>query len=177
MSLRPNRSVFGVGGSRRASAQQSAALREPAVAPRPDLRVLEGGGKTLRQERLGRARVVASVAVLGLILFGVVAFHVVLSQGQFELEQMETRAAEEQAQYDKRRLQVAQLESPERITQEATNRLGMVPAEKVTAVAPDAQDISPLAKNFEISGGNPTNDPSRAQSWAKVKPHLSSATK
>lgn len=174
MSLRPSRQVFGVGAKSRAS--QQTALREPARAPRPDLRVLEGGAKTRREERLTRFKFVASIGLVGLILFGVVAFHVVLSQGQFQLEKMETRAIEEQARYDKQRLLVAQLESPERITEEAA-RLGMVPAEKVTAVAPRPEDTSPVVNFSQKTGGNPTVDPSRAEAWAKVKPHLSSAAK
>ncbi len=175
MSLRPSPWVFGVGGSRRAS--QQAAVREPARVPRPDLRVLEGGAKSQNESRLARVRLIASVSLICLVLFGVVAFHVVLSQGQFQLENMQTKATQEQAQYERLRLQVAQLEAPSRITGVATERLGMVPADKVTAIAPHSEDVSPAQNSFQKSGGNPTNDPSRAEAWAKVKPQLSPATK
>jgi cell division protein FtsL len=113
--------------------------------------------------------------MVGVVLFGVVAFHVLLSQGQFQLERLQAKADTQQTQYEKLRLQVAQLESPERITNEAQNRLGMVPADKVTPVTPSAADMAKGTDNNAVSAGPAapptTDDPG---DWAKVKPHLSS---
>jgi hypothetical protein len=113
------------------------------------------------------------------LLFALVAFHVLLTQGQFKLQKLENRANDAQAQYERNRLQVAQLESPSRITDEAVNRLGMVPADKVTPITPGAQQLPRTADGgvAPVDGGTAapdqtiTDDPG---AWTSVKPHLNS---
>ena len=127
-----------------------------------------------------RTRLMLLVTTVAVVLFGVVAFHVVLSQGQFRLEKLQRQAEASQSQYERLRLQVAQLESPTRITNEAQNRLGMVHPEKVTAVAPKTADMptGTYAGSIEFAGrrnGPPTTDDIGA--WEQIKPHLSSSAK
>lgn len=168
MSLRPA-PWFGTSSSRRASvdpAQKKANLR-------PDLKLVEGG-KLPRLERLTpRVRITSLVLTISVFLFGLVAFHVVLSQGQFKLEKLEAKASQQQEQYERNRLQVAQLESPSRITSEATERLGLVPADTVTPVTPEASDM-PTTPSGQSGQQASSTDPGQ---WSKVKPHLSSTTK
>lgn len=168
MSLRPAPwPLFGNGNARRAG--------EPGAPSKPDLRLVKGGGAP-RLERLSpRARLVSLVAMVGIVLFAVVAFHVVLSQGQFQLEKLEAKADDEQDRYSRLRLQVAELESPARITTEARDRLGMVPPKNVTPVAPKAGDMP----NAPVSHSGTASPPTTRDigDWGSVKPHLASTTK
>jgi cell division protein FtsL len=65
-----------------------------------------------------------AVAILFALVTAVV-FHVVLAQNQLELDHLDTRITEEQRTYEHRRLTASQLESPQRVIQEA-QRLGLV---------------------------------------------------
>lgn len=173
MSLRPAPwPIFGNGASRRAAAEPGG---RRAGAKRPDLKLVEGGASP-RLERLApRARLVGLIGMVAVVLFGVVAFHVVLSQGQFQLDRLQAKADQQQDRYERLRLEVAQLESPQRITSEAQNRLGMVTPDKVTPVAPNAADM-PAGTVTQAGPAAPptTNDPG---SWDAVKPYLNPAAK
>jgi cell division protein FtsL len=116
------------------------------------------------------------VAFVAIALFGVVIAHVLLMQGQFELEAMQHQAAKQQAEYDRLRLQVAELESPERIVAAAQERLGMVSPPKITYLAPSA-DTMPAPRDSDAAQA-PTGPRVRGtaappSSWSTVKPHLS----
>jgi cell division protein FtsL len=68
-------------------------------------------------------------------LFGVVAFHVVLTQGQLDLQRLQSKAASGRATEASLRLQVAQLESPERVVADAQH-LGLAPPATVRYLTP-----------------------------------------
>ena len=123
---------------RAAPARSGRALRpEPGPADRRHLSVVPPNYVTARARRR-RARllvVLTGVAIAG-ALFGVVAFHVVLTQNQLDLQHLrdvESAAAVKQQQL---RLQVAELESPERVVDDA-QKLGMVPPATVRYLSPD----------------------------------------
>jgi cell division protein FtsL len=104
--------------------------------PRPDLRIVVDGELSARARRRRRRLVaVAMAVVLCASLFGVVAFHVVLTEGQLELERLQARASAEQSRNTRLRLEVAQLESPEWIVNSAIND-GMVPPDGTTYLTP-----------------------------------------
>lgn len=163
--------------SRRATAAAAAPARRPAPAPaparkpRPPLRVVTPE-ETRRVDRRKRARLRIAVAVFVVVggLFGLVASHVVLTQGQFRLQQLEKKAAESQARYERLRLQVAELESPERIVAAAQERLGMVPPPGVKYLSPTG--VAERPSSSPPAGG----DDSKAATpdWTEVKPHLAS---
>lgn len=117
--------------------------------------------------RRRRLRALAALGGLGLLaaLFGVVIAQVVLTQGQFELAKLNRETQTEQERYSKLRLQVAELESPERITSEATNKLGMVAPATVTYLRPVG--IRALVNNAAVRV--PSND---GHAWATVKRQL-----
>lgn len=141
---------------------------------RPHLRLLEGGASP-RLERLSpRQRLVALVTTVGLVLFAVVFFHVVLSQGQFKLEAMQNNISEQQDQYSRMRLQVAELESPARIKAEAQNRLGMVRPQMITALSPADGDVPTVAVTPPLAQSELGSD---LDNWSGIKPHLSPVTK
>ena len=102
----------------------------------PDLRVVgdrdPGAGARRRRRRLAASAVVLLVCAS---LFGVVAFHVVLTEGQLELEQLRSQTSSEQARNARLRLAVAELESPGWIVA-AARQQGMVPPAGVTYLSP-----------------------------------------
>jgi hypothetical protein len=104
-------------------------------------------------------------------LFGVVAFHVVLTQGQLQLDQLHDTADAQQALYDRNRLLVAELESPERIVKVAQERLGMVPPPDVTYLSPTGIKVEVPGAHDEAAAADDTGD-STSTSWPAVKAHL-----
>lgn len=140
--------------------------RRPRSAP--DLRVV-GRARPRPTRRRRRARGAAALAgLLAVALFGLVTSHVVLTQGQFRLQELRQRAAAEQARYERLRLRVAELESPARVVAAAHERLGMVPPPGVTYLSPvgTASGPDPVAGEAE--------DDAAADDWSKVKRQLAS---
>lgn len=70
------------------------------------------------------------------MVFGILGLRVVLAQGQGRIDVLEAQVAGAEAQNQHLRLEVARLESPQRIVDEARTRLGMLPPESVTYLAP-----------------------------------------
>jgi cell division protein FtsL len=128
-----------------------------------------------RRRVRARRLVIAAVAFVAISLFGVVIAHVLLMQGQFQLEAMQREAAAQQAEYDRLRLQVAELESPGRIVATAQERLGMVAPPKITYLAPSADALPTPADRAPAAapGQRPADAAAPPSSWSTVKPHLS----
>jgi len=177
----PDRERFG-----RAHAGMPAPARPKPQPHKPPLRVVtEAELREARRRVRARRTVVAAAAFVAVALFGVVIAHVLLMQGQFELEAMQQQAGKQQAEYDRLRLQVAALESPERIVAAAQERLGMVSPPKITYLAPSADAVPALAERGGAGGptsregeGAPGDPIARGtaappSSWSTVKPHLS----
>ena len=118
--------------------------------------------------RRARARVLAFLVpvVVAVALFGLVASHVALTQGQFELQRLRGRARSEQARYERLRLQVAELESPGRVVAAAQERLGMVPPPGVTYLSPVG-----AATGLDDTGPGPQT---ATEAWSAVKRELAS---
>jgi cell division protein FtsL len=104
--------------------------------PQPDLRIVGEGHPGDRARR--RRRRLAATAVVLLVcasLFGVVAFHVVLTEGQLQLDRLRAQTASEQSRNARLRLGVAELEAPGWIVA-AARQQGMVPPAVVTYLSP-----------------------------------------
>ena len=158
---------------------QTKAQSSPSAAARPkgpNLRVLEGGSEPAKSRITPRVRLAGLIAMVAVVLFGVVAFHVVLSQGEFKLENLSAKADSQQDQYERLRLQVSQLESPSRITSEAQNRLGMVTPDKVTPVTPNSNDLA-KGQTTTTSGSASQSTQDDPGNWAQVKSQLNSTSK
>ncbi|MDQ3680748.1 MAG: cell division protein FtsL [Actinomycetota bacterium] len=108
-----------------------------------------------------------AVVVVACVL-GLVVTRVALTQGQFRLDKMQKRAAEEQARYERLRLQAAELESPSRVVAAAQERLGMVPSPGMTYLSPTgpASGLTPAAPDDEQAAAT--------EDWSKVKRQLTS---
>lgn len=104
--------------------------------PQPDLRIV-GEGEPGDRARRRRRRLAATAVVLLVCasLFGVVAFHVVLTEGQLQLDRLRAQTTTEQSRNARLRLAVAELEAPGWIVA-AARQQGMVPPAGVTYLSP-----------------------------------------
>jgi cell division protein FtsL len=121
----------------------------PVRAPRPDvapapapeerrhLRVVPKNYVTARTRR-NRARllVLLTGVLIAAALFGVVAFHVVLTQNQLDIQHLQAEESAASVKQQQLRLQVAELESPERVV-DAAQKMGMVPPATVHYLSPN----------------------------------------
>ena len=113
--------------ARPAAHHQRRLVTTPAEAPPRHLRVVAPPDRSVTARR--RARLVTTllsvVACAG--LFAIVGLRVLLAQGQAEVDRLEARVQQVQADQQRLRLQVAERESPGTIVAAARERLGMVP--------------------------------------------------
>jgi cell division protein FtsL len=116
---------------------------EATPSARPHLRVVPADYASARTRR-NRARllVVLSGMAIAAALFSVVAFHVVLTQNQLDIQHLRAEADAASVRQQQLRLQVAQLESPERVVDAAQN-LGMVPPATVRYLSPNGTATPP----------------------------------
>ncbi|HEX6235968.1 MAG TPA: cell division protein FtsL [Acidimicrobiales bacterium] len=133
-------------------------LVPPGYRPRLGLRLSPTAGMVL-------------TVLLFVALFAVAVTHTLLIESQVELDTLDQKVAAEQARYESLRVDVAELESPERIMREARDRLGMVPPEDVGWLTPDQP--APGAGRPTSQGGS---DETPDTSWADVKPYLEPTT-
>ncbi|MGI9080493.1 MAG: hypothetical protein ACR2GF_06720 [Acidimicrobiales bacterium] len=120
---------------RRATSEAAAAAAAPA------LRLVDRSALP-RRRALTRVATVLAATLAGVGLFGVVSLNVLLAQGQAELDTLHSRADVAAVQNSRLTVDVAQLESPERVVARA-RLLGMVPLAAVVYV-PAADPASPL---------------------------------
>jgi cell division protein FtsL len=151
--------------------------RTPATRERrPQLRVVDAPAP--RRLSLG-ALTVLVVGGIFAVLFGLVVFHTMLLQNQQRLDRLDAQVTDAQARYQSLRLQVAQLEAPQRIIDAATPKLGMVPPDGTTYLTPAAgNDASPSAganqgDTTSSDAAAPSND--GVSAWPRVKPYLGAA--
>jgi cell division protein FtsL len=103
---------------------------------RPPLRVVPPGERSARaRQRRARLLVFAGASILATVVFGLVGVHVSLAQNQLRLDRLNVRSAAEASKYESLRLQVAQLESPSHIVDEARKQ-GMVSPPGITYLLP-----------------------------------------
>jgi hypothetical protein len=118
-----------------APAPRRAAEASPAAAPR--LRVVDDARlRAARRQRRARAVLVLGFLLGAALLFAVAACHAFLVSGQSRIDALQRSVAEEQARFSANRLEIDQLEAPERIVREAGQRLGMVPPTSVGWLTP-----------------------------------------
>jgi cell division protein FtsL len=133
------------------------ARADSAVRAKPNLRVVPAA-----RARAGRVGTLLALFTV-FALVSAVVFHVVLAQNQLQLDQLNTRIAQEQRVYEQRRLTSAVLASPQRIIQEA-ERLGLV----LPAAPPPYLyvDNAPLPSSGDGATADTLTD------WTKAKPSL-----
>ena len=149
----------------------TARVVRPLVTPRRDggdrsrhLRVVRPSGPGWGLRLSPRAGVLLTVLAFA-ALFAVAASHALLIERQARVDDLDASVSEQQARYEELSLQVAQLESPERIRNEATERLGMVPSGEVVWLTPD----EPAPASEDPPGEDELSPDTSA---ARVKPYL-----
>ena len=127
----------------------------------PDLRVVaERPGHST-----GTYLIALALSVLFLVLFGLAVFHTVLIGAQGRLDELDSRIESEQDLQHRLRLELAELESPERIVDAATNDLGMVPPGEVVWLAPAGDgSTSSEPDDGRTSGAGETDGPGTGSS-------------
>jgi cell division protein FtsL len=161
-----------VAGSKEALEQEVGEARPSRPSHRPHLRIVSAEDLTPAGRRRRFRLAVAALSALAVAsAFGVVGMHVMLAQNQFALDRLDTKAAKEQAQYERLRLQVDQLESPQRIVAVAKNKLGMQQSGSVTYLTPSAPLNVPGSSSTGPSKGAPASGSGPAN-WSTVKPQL-----
>ena len=108
-----------------------AARTAPVRAPRSALRVIPGRSTS----RVG-IRQLGTLALAIAMFFGLIYSRIALDRAAFQITNLEGLISEQESRFDELRLEVAQLESPQRIYIEAQS-IGMVlPTEGRTVYAP-----------------------------------------
>lgn len=98
---------------------------------------------------------VASLAVVGLLVFAIVLVQTVVSQSSFRMEELQRRNAQLEQQYGRLRLQVAELSAPDRIAAEA-RKLGLRLPDQVQTLyvkgVPQSTGSRPEPPSFALKG-------------------------
>ena len=125
---------YGAGATTRPAPRP--AHRPEAPLPRPRHLEVAPDPSVLRRRRLIRL----ATAVAGLAacfgLFGVVSVHVLLAQGQADVQRLQAQVQEQEDHQQQLKLDVATLEAPERIVATAEQQLGMIRPQVVATLTP-----------------------------------------
>jgi hypothetical protein len=140
---------------------------EPEADRSRHLAVVRPGSRPRTQFRLTPKTGVTLTALMFGALFGVAVSHALLIQSQIRLDEMDKDVADEQSRYEQLRLQVAELESPDRVI-DAAHQMGMVDPAETVWLTPDAADAAGVD---EATAEDPESPDT---SYEEVKPYLGS---
>jgi cell division protein FtsL len=141
-------------------------LRHLWVVPAPSRSPAQRG-------RRRRVLLLSGVGLMIAVAFGLVYLHVVLAQRQFALDRLTAKVQADSATYQKLRLQVAELGSPQHVISMAEGQLGMRPPASVTYLTPtvtvpgEATAAGPSAA-LGSTGQAPAGD----ADWPQIKSQL-----
>ena len=165
---RPRRLAVGAAPSRRPGGRP---LGTPPPRPRAPLRIVRAAELSPAGRRRRRRFVVVGTAALAVVgLFAVVVVHVVLAQQQFQLADLSSRISSEQSANDQLRLQVAQLQAPQRVVSEAEKQLGMVSPPSITYLVPGHTGARVRAQAAGPAAPSPTGGASQGASSSTTTP-------
>jgi len=107
----------------------------PVETKRPDLQLVA-------QSRRERRRLIGFIVAAGILvaLFLIVCAQTLIISQQGHIDSVNRSIASAQSHAEQLRLELAQLQSPQRITSEATSRLGMIPAPTPMYLQPRSTD-------------------------------------
>ncbi|HEY8093037.1 MAG TPA: hypothetical protein VID93_04620 [Acidimicrobiales bacterium] len=112
----------------------------------------------------------ALCAVIFVGLLGLTAVQVTLAQNQQRLDGVNRDVQDARAYYDRLRLAVARLQSPDYIVPAATERLGMVPAVLPTYLTPTADVVALVAASTGLTIADATSGTGAGRpEWGEVK--------
>lgn len=151
----------------------TAPVRQPGATRPGHLRVVRPD----EPRRRPRVNPILGVALTALLFVGLIALagaHALLVQGQIKLDGLAEELSAEQARYQQLRLEVAELESPERVVAVAQQRLGMVPPAQLVYLTP----TGPAPTGADAAAGPDGAAPAEVAgdgTWAVIKPLLEAA--
>jgi cell division protein FtsL len=145
--------------------------------PAPHLRVVEAPKLSAAgRRRRARLMLLGGVGLIVAIAFGLVYLHVAMAQRQFTLDQLNTRVQTQQADYQKLRLKVAQLDSPQNVISVAVGKLGMHQPTSVSYLAPTTTVGQPAAPattaKSSSASANANTAPAGDADWPQIKSQL-----
>lgn len=148
---------------------QPSPRRDQPARRQPPLRVVDHRRRA-RPRGAGAVTAIATVVIF-VALFALAVLQAWLVQGQQRLDRVNQQVAEAQTEYQRLRLEVAQLESPARVVDAAINQLGMVPAGDTTYLTPPApvNDAAAMDEPAASSDALVAHD-----NWTTIKPYLGS---
>lgn len=111
-------------------------------ADAPDLRVVAPAGRRRRGWQVGTI----AGALLFVALFAIAGAHTLIVQQQRHIDDVNGQITEAEDRAEALRIELAELQSPERIVQEARERLGMVQAPTPVYLQPEADDDAKAAE-------------------------------
>jgi hypothetical protein len=146
----------------------SAPVRAPRSAPAParerHLAVVDPAAR--KRERRARMGVRLAVTCVIAAVLIVVGFHVMMAEGQLQLDRLDRATAIQQQRYEALRLKFAKQSAPDAIIRRAED-MGMIPATSMRYVSPPG-----LTAEAAKSAGTDATAASLARDWEKVKPNL-----
>jgi cell division protein FtsL len=144
--------------------------QEPAGAEkrRPDLRIVP----RLRRRRAGVVALLVCVVVFGVML-GLVAFQAKIAADQQRLDRIDQQTSNAQTEYERLRVIVAQLESPQTVISAAEGK-GMVVPDNVTYITPSMNDVLGVALAEGRATATTTSGAAddATSAWEAVKPYV-----
>jgi cell division protein FtsL len=113
---------------------------------------------------------VASVVAVLCIALSLVYLHVVLAQRQFRLDNLDSQIQQQQASYQKLRLQAAELGSPANIISMAEGHLGMIQPATITYLPYDSAGVTSSATEPSQPNGARVGQPASSGPRTTVVP-------
>ncbi len=149
---------------RTATAPVRAPRSSPAPAKPRHLAVVDPAER--KRERRARIGVRSAVAAVIAAVLIVVGFHVLMAEGQMQLDRLDVATKTEQQRYEALRLKYAERSSPEAVIDRA-NAIGMIPATSQRYLS-----VPGLSVKDSTDDGSGAMASSLARDWEKVKKHL-----
>lgn len=170
-----NQLQVSAGYARRPVRSSTPLVRGPGQgeAQRPRLRIVDGSNlRNAARRRRTKFLMTFTAIVVVVSLFALAALHALLAQGQERVDAINKKVGEEQADYQRLRRQVAELESPQRVVDEAIGRLGMTEPTNVDYLTPPEG----LATDPNTVVPSSDNSSSKMSPWAAMKPYLGASS-
>ena len=144
------------------------------------LRVVPEGLTPAQRRRRARMLVIAAISSVAAIALALVYFHVILAQRQFTIDRLGAQVQTAQSTYQSRRLEVAQLGSPQHIISMAEGSLGMEQPAKVTYLSPSSGQavvsgqgaVQALGQTRDSATLSPSHAPAGDADWPQIKSQL-----
>jgi cell division protein FtsL len=157
-------------------ARPSAARAEAAALLVGDVRhlkVVKRPPRTVAQrQRRMRAGVLSGFVLIVGVAFGLVYLHVVLAQRQFALDNLQSQVQQQQLSYQKLRLQVADLGSPQHVISTAVGQLHMYQQTSLPLLSPSTTIGAASSSQSTSSLTAPAGD----ANWPQIKSLLAGSS-